>query len=462
MQAVLRLHRYLEPLPSHFEIMERIGLILRGGYTYRNSLDDSYRASQVDFYRSNMDRQFKLIAEYEPITAPSASLFGISGVGKSTVVEQTLAFFPRAICHEKHGFIQVPWLKLDCPPGGHLKDLLLGILLRIDDLLGSEYRPHRRSDRTIPELILNTAKVAAAHFLGILVIDEIQNLIDTSGVGPDLLSQFFVMFANVVKIPIFVIGTPRAISSIQRTFHGARRVGDFGALVALPLTRGPTWDFFLTRLFTYQWVAKPITLDDELSSTIFDLTQGVHALVVRLFQLVQIQAIRLGLDTISLEMFRVVASSELQLVEPMLKALRAGKDVRKKAYDDLFAAGLTAIGNSVADSVRLEALKQKTTNGEISAAHRLHVISVLVGLGFEEHRVDEVVKGLFHGNPKMAVADAVAQALEQLQPRSTFDQSLPYPTLKEVVQNAASDERPADALRSAGVIYPSSDDSSPA
>jgi hypothetical protein len=460
MQAMLRLHRYLEPLPSHFEIMERISLILRGGYVYRNPLDATYRVAQVGFYRASMDRLFQPIAEYEPVTAPSASLFGISGVGKSTVVEQTLSFFPRALCHERYGFIQVVWLKVDCPPSGHLKDLLLAILLRIDELLGTEYRPLRRSDKTIPELIFNTAKVAASHYLGILVIDEIQNLIDASGVGSDLLLQFFVMFANVVKIPIFVIGTPRAITSIQRTFHGARRFGDFGALVALPLSRGPSWDFFITELFKYQWVARPVTLNEELSSTIFELTQGIHALVVRLFQLTQIEAIRLGVDTIQVEMLRKVASRQFQLVEPMLEALRTGRDVRTKKYDDLFAAGLTAIRNSVADTVRLETLRQTTTNDDISAAHRLHVVSILIGLGFEQGRVDETVKGLFHDDPKITVSDAVRQALEHLQPRSTYDQGPSHATLKEIVGNASSDERPADALRSAGLIYPSDGDSS--
>ena len=206
MLAVSRLNNYFEPLPSHFDVFEQIGLILRAGYAHRNPDEEVYRKNLVGAYRESMAGRICPIGTSVPSTAPSFALLGVSGVGKSTVVDRILNFFPQAILHEKQHFIQVVWLKLDCPLDGSLKQLLKTILEKLDALLGTEYRKTIGRGSTIDELILSVANIAAMHHLGVLVIDEIQNLLDASGVGQAKMLNFFVTFANEVKIPLITSG----------------------------------------------------------------------------------------------------------------------------------------------------------------------------------------------------------------------------------------------------------------
>ncbi|WP_162003583.1 ATP-binding protein [Microvirga tunisiensis] len=219
MQAISRLDNYLEPLPQHFEVADTLNLILRGGYVHRNPLRPDYRAELIRLYRHSLDGDRRSLFAAPPSTAPSFALFGISGLGKSTVIEQTLSFLPQALLHKKYKFLQLVWLKLDCPGGGSIKQLLLALTEAIDSLIGTKYKPRRLRDTSVEEFIIEAAKIAARHYLGVLVIDEIQNLLAAKGVGVETLLNFLVMFQNIAKIPIVFIGTPQALSVLADRIH---------------------------------------------------------------------------------------------------------------------------------------------------------------------------------------------------------------------------------------------------
>ena len=76
----------------------------------------------------------------------------------------------------------------------------------------------------VDELIVIVAKIAAKHHLGLFVVDEIQNLLVASGVGPAKMLNFFVTFVNVVKVPLFVLGTLKAQRFLRKLFREARRL----------------------------------------------------------------------------------------------------------------------------------------------------------------------------------------------------------------------------------------------
>jgi hypothetical protein len=450
---VSRLDMFLEALPMHFDVAIKIGPILRGGYVHRNPTDDAFRRWQRKLYRESLDGIVQPIMATVPPTAPAFALFGISGLGKSSTIERLLSFYPQALCHEKYGFVQVVWLKLDCPVGGGLKDLLLSLLAAIDALIGTEYRPRRRKEKAIAELILDAAIIADSHYLGVLVIDEIQNLLDAAGVGKDKLLKYFVMIANVFKIPFILIGTPRAIPFIQTTFHEANRASAYGSLTWEPLPRGDVWDFFLVALFAYQWTTGVAVVTEELSATLHYLTQGIVGLVVHLFQLTQIEAIRRNHESISADLLREVAAVQFRLVKPMLDVLRSGGDIKSKEYDDLLVQGLYDLETNVASAVRLTFLQEQARSRPQAAAERLLAVSSLVELGYDQAATCEIVDRIFDTRPDTSAASAVRQILEATQIPSA-DPSELGPSLKDIVMGARPGQTPEEALRSAGVITP--------
>lgn len=452
-QSVSLLNNYLEPLPKHFAVHEKLCLVLRGGYNHRNPLDRASRKVLNEFYADAMNGIIRPISQPIPSAAPAFSLFGMSGLGKSSTIEQTLSFFPQVLRHRQHGFIQIVWLKLDCPVHGNLKDLLLEILGAIDELIGTRYRPEKRRDRTIPELIVDVARIAARHYLGLLVIDEVQNLIDAPGISRADLLKFFVTMGNVAKIPFAFIGTPRALKLFQTLFHSARRAENFGSLIWLTMPHDPIYDHFTKKLFRYQWTRTPTEWTEEISQCLHDSTHGVEALTVRLYQLTQIAAIRSGdAETMSPSLFREIAASEFNLLQPMLDALRSGKVDSGHLFEDLFIRGLEDLGIKVTSEIAWTALQERSGSMRDRSSARSSALTSLLALHYDRADADERIDCVFRSNPDATPEEAVRQVLLSSPGPMSGGRLGDNASMGEIVANAVPGESAADTLRRAGLI----------
>jgi len=131
------------------------------------------------------------------------------------------------------------------------------------------------------------------------------------------------------------VGTHRASKFFQRTFRAARRISGLGSIRWDRLPRDEHWKRLLKRLWKYQWVREASPLDDELEATMYELTQGVMDIVIKLFALAQIRAIVTGAECIKPMLLRKVYEDEFKPVHPMLAALRSNRPELIAKYDDL-------------------------------------------------------------------------------------------------------------------------------
>lgn len=453
MMAVSRINNYLEPLPAHGSVIDNVGLIIRSGYVNRNPSNQEYQKALKQFYREAMDGKPQPLGGSTAPNAPSFALFGVSGVGKSTVVERSLSFLPQVLHHNRYNFSQVSWIKLDCPLDGSLKQLLFDMLREFDTLLGTNYANQIKNKKTttIDEVIASVAAVALSHHLGIFVIDEIQHLLDSSGIGQAKMLNFFVYFTNKVKIPMLTVGTPRALHLLTGTFREARRIGDNGAIIWDSLSFDEEWDFFLDGLWKYQWTANMVPLTNKLSSLIYEKTQGIHALVVRLFQLSQLQAISNGDDRLSPKLIEQVAHDKFKLVAPMIDALRKGDQTAIDKYEDLLINGLKEIGKAVDKDIKLALLREESRKRNQASAHFLHTVSALVVMGLEQAQAQDLADIYFKANPGKTCNDAVKTILEMLE---TGDEPrvLKENSLAQLVKSADPASGPINKLIAKGLI----------
>lgn len=158
--------QFFTPLPPHIELEQRFSRMIRVGYIARNPIQQGFWKeihSRVKTLGST-----KLSSRNLRSTATGFTILGISGVGKSTAVQEILSLYPQVIHHNfyKNSLhlpnTQLVWLKLECPADGSVKGLCLNFFQAVDDILETQYYEiyGGRGRRTVNEMMPYVALVA--------------------------------------------------------------------------------------------------------------------------------------------------------------------------------------------------------------------------------------------------------------------------------------------------------------
>ena len=203
-QNIARIHH---PLPRELEVEGAIDRCLRWGYVDRDPLLPGYAAQLSAGYKASLHGNgIQNKREYHPHTY-GFSILGISGIGKSTTVETILSHYPQVIRHSNYQGIplsltQVTWAKLDCPADGSLKGLCLSFFDQLDRLLGTDYCDQYRKRTTLDVLMLKMAQLATAYNVGLIVLDELQNLCSAAKDVPAKVLNYLVTLVNSIGVPV--------------------------------------------------------------------------------------------------------------------------------------------------------------------------------------------------------------------------------------------------------------------
>ncbi|WP_146550783.1 ATP-binding protein [Rummeliibacillus suwonensis] len=344
-----RVKNFIQPLPIHFEVERRLSTLIRRGYLARNPLDKTFfeRLLVLHQLRENEEQAHKYIDErlnYIRSTADSLSIIGISGIGKTTAMERLLLMYPQVIKHEIYeeqpfNRTQIVWLKIDCPYDGSLSTLCKSFFKAIDDLLGTRYlEKFGYLNRVTSTMLLHMTSLASMYGIGVLVIDEIQHLLHTKNDQEEMLN-FFVTLSNTVGIPTVLIGTSKAQQLFKGNFRQARRAASDGAIFwDRMLEDSEEWQFFLETLWEFQCLKTNSELTEEVKKTFYDECQGITSVAVNLFILAQERALfdeDNPSETINTKLLKKTAKEDMQIIQPMIKALRTNdlKEVMK--YEDI-------------------------------------------------------------------------------------------------------------------------------
>jgi hypothetical protein len=343
----LRLHMLLEaanffvPLSDHIEIEQRFSRIIRAGYRSRNPTDRNFW--------QNIDREVQelssnVIKPKKRLTSKTWSLaiLGISGVGKSTAIEMILSLYPQVILHNHYrgrdfNFTQIVWLKLECPSDGSTRGLCLNFFQAVDDLLGTNYYQNytRGGKATKNEMLPRMARVAALHSIGVLVIDEIQDISEAKSGGDVEMSNFFVELMNTIRMPIVLVGTYKAMSILTKEFRKARRSSELGEKIWNRMVQDSTWDFFLGKLWEYQYVRSQCPMTSELSQMLYEVSQGITDFAVKIYLAAQVRAMVTGTEKITKSIIKSVAADSFPLAQSVLIALKTNNMAQLAKIEDV-------------------------------------------------------------------------------------------------------------------------------
>jgi AAA domain len=348
--AHVRLHmienarEFFVPQGIHLEIETKISCMLRRGLQQRNPVSNGYWTGLNNrISLLNNDRPQKLFLQSK---ARGFAIVGVGGMGKTTTVLNILSQYPQVIIHSRYKeedliLKQLVWLVIQCPRDGSAKALCMNFFQTVDDILGTNYQQRYAVSRSSAnELLPNIARISALHGLGLLAIDEIQDLSEAKSGGAASLLNFFVNLENTIGVPYLFIGTPKAMPLLRGEFRQARRASEQGDVFWEPMSLKAVkesdgeeerpnliWEEFLRALWVYQYVQKPAELnsnllDCPLSNALFDESQGVTAIAATIYLLAQRRAIASGEEKITVGLIRSVAKDSQNLISPMLNQVR--------------------------------------------------------------------------------------------------------------------------------------------
>ncbi|WMT40495.1 ATP-binding protein [Paenibacillus sp. D2_2] len=347
LHLIQQISDYVEPLPSHFLAEQRLSRLMHHGYKARNPFLPEYiRQFHIgfkDILDGGIGQAGKNIAGIRS-TAAAFSILGVSGQGKTTTIESSLLLYPQVIHHSTYKgqpFIrkQIVWLKLNCPFDGSLKGLCFNFLQSVDSILGTDYfQKFASKGASVDMLIPIMAHLASLHGLGVLVIDEIQNLSFMKSGGAAKMLNYFTQLINTIGVSVVLVGTFKAMKLLSSSFSQARRSTGQGDMIMDRLVQGEEWDFFLNSLWKYQWTATETPLNSKLNNKMYELSQGIIDIAVKLYMLAQWQAIEDGNDKekITVGLLDAVAKQHMQLVQPLLKILKRNDPNAWDLIDDLY------------------------------------------------------------------------------------------------------------------------------
>jgi hypothetical protein len=188
---------------------------------------------------------------------------------------------------------------------------------------------------TVDMALPRMAQIARTHCLGVLVIDEIQHLKQAIKGGREKMLNFFVTLVNTVGVPVVLIGTTKAMSVLQDEFRQARRSSGQGAIIWERMQNDVSWEIMLRAMWKNQWTRKHSELTEDIKNVLYDTSQGIIDIVVKLYAMAQSKVIADRTEIVTVKDIKEVAAEQLQLVKKMLDALRSG-DVKKLAqYEDI-------------------------------------------------------------------------------------------------------------------------------
>jgi hypothetical protein len=269
-------------------------------------------------------------------------------------------------------------LYVETPANGKsLKGLCYAILARIDELIPSAnylalYGSHRRTDADT--LRDNVARILRLHCVGLLVCDEIQNVLNAKKADTKLISEL-VAACNSMNIPLLFIGTNDAAQVFDNHLHAARRAA--GALTVWnPLKYSETsgrndseFENLIKVLLKFQITRKPIEQTQEFTRAMFYYTQGITDIVIKLFIDAQALAIDDNSEEISIPHLEQSYREKMTPVHTIMDSLRRGRLNELQAFGDVitiaknqptFLQEPLAQASSVSGSLQEAAVARKT------------------------------------------------------------------------------------------------------
>lgn len=307
---LMELEKWFQPMDYMYQIYDMLYRAMASTYQTKTVVGSVRHINQLytDF---RLGRQ--PVAQYST-QAYSGALLGVPGIGKTSTLKRCLDLIPQVLIHKqyqkKEFYVkQINYLIVECPFDCSVKTLVFNVFAAIDKAIGSSYFVQSANIRSASTSSLTTKLkiICLNHYIGLIVIDEIQNAIQTAERNKQTkpLMKFLLELTNETSTGICFCGTLDAEYLFSSQEHLKRRTRGFRLL---PLKYDITYRKFITDLWEHQATLRRMKLTESLMKQIYDFSGGIPAYIVKIFEETQVQVIQSGKEMISYESIKQTVS----------------------------------------------------------------------------------------------------------------------------------------------------------
>ena len=241
----------------------------------------------------------------------SFTIIGASGIGKSTAISRAISLITgnKVIEVDEPYTTIIPCLVVQCPFDSSVKGLLLEILRKVDENLGSKYYENAMRVRATTDMLIGSVSQVALNHIGLLIVDEIQNVVNSKH-GKSLVGALTQLINNS-GISVCMVGTPESALFFEQAMQLARRsLGiQYGNMVY-----DTYFEDFCDVLFSYQFVRNETILTPGIMEWLYEHSAGIISVVVSLVHDAQEIAILSGKESLNLETLNMAYQQRLSLL----------------------------------------------------------------------------------------------------------------------------------------------------
>lgn len=341
------------PTTQSLDICLSLQKMILDGYAQR---DPNLVASKKFIYSSGQLKGLNLAeTEWWPSFASGMVIDGITGLGKSQIIDRFLSLYPQTVEHQHNeecgwrSLKQLCWLKIHMPSDGSRGGFLEGAFRALDQALGTNYTQQYSSRSwSVEKLLVVFLHLLSVHRCGLLVIEEAQEKNLSQSPFSREFVTFFLRLLNW-GTPTVLIGNPLAFGNLRSFSQDVDRFSDGGWHHLLP-TLDPASEEWIEDWMPGLWFptlldhpdadytpcsADPI--DQTLGGFVWKRTGGVPRYIARLRAEVQEAALRMGLQQVTPALVDAVYRSSPKMIEvhPRIDALVHKDWHALRRYDDI-------------------------------------------------------------------------------------------------------------------------------
>lgn len=259
----------------------------------------------------------------------SFTIIGTSGIGKSSAISRAISLITENCIIEidKPYTKIIPCLIVQCPFDSSVKGLLLEILRKVDEELGTDHYIHAiKSRAATTDMLIGAVSSIALNNIGMLVVDEIQNVVNSKN-GKSLIGALTQLINNS-GISICMVGTPESTVFFEQAMQLARRsVG----LQYTTMKYDEYFQSFCKVIFKYQFLKNHTEITAAITEWLYEHSAGVVSVVVSLIHDAQEIAILTGKEVLNLDTLNEAYQQRLTLLHGYIQpSVIQNKPITKK------------------------------------------------------------------------------------------------------------------------------------